>query len=46
LWTAACGRSTVDGIPEFVQDASGARAQVADLMQVNVQILTGVRPDG
>jgi uncharacterized protein (TIGR03437 family) len=37
---------TVDGIPAVVQYAGGVQGQVAGLMQVNVQIPSGVRPGG
>jgi uncharacterized protein (TIGR03437 family) len=37
---------TVGGIPAAVQYAGGAPGQVAGLMQVNVQIPTGVQPGG
>jgi uncharacterized protein (TIGR03437 family) len=37
---------TVDGIPAAVQYAGGAPGQEAGLMQVNVQIPSGVRPGG
>ncbi len=39
-------RVTVGGIPATVQYAGGAPGQVAGLMQVNVQIPTGVQPGG
>ena len=35
---------TVGGIPAFVQYAGGSPGQVAGLMQINVQIPTGVQP--
>lgn len=38
--------ATVDGIPAFVQYAGGTAGQIAGLMQVNVQIPSGVRPGG
>jgi uncharacterized protein (TIGR03437 family) len=37
---------TVGGIPATVQYAGGLQGQVAGLMQVNVQIPSGVRPGG
>ena len=37
---------TVGGIPATVQYAGGAPGQVAGLMQVNVQIPSGVQPGG
>jgi uncharacterized protein (TIGR03437 family) len=37
---------TVGGIPATVQYAGGVQGQVAGLMQVNVQIPTGVKPGG
>jgi uncharacterized protein (TIGR03437 family) len=37
---------TVGGIPAVVQFAGGAPGQVAGLMQINVQIPTGVQPGG
>lgn len=37
---------TVDGIPAFIQYAGGAPGQIAGLMQINVQIPSGVRPGG
>jgi uncharacterized protein (TIGR03437 family) len=37
---------TVGGIPAFVQYAGGSPRQVAGLMQINVQIPTGVQPGG
>jgi len=39
-------RVTVGGIPATVQYAGGAPGQVAGLMQVNVQIPSGVQPGG
>ena len=37
---------TVGGIPAFVQYRGGAPGQVAGLMQINVQIPSGVQPGG
>jgi uncharacterized protein (TIGR03437 family) len=37
---------TVGGIPAFVQYAGGVEAQIAGLLQVNVQIPSGVQPGG
>jgi len=39
-------RVTIGGIPALIQYAGGAPGQVAGLMQVNVQIPSGVRPGG
>ena len=39
-------RVTVGGIPATIQYAGGAPGQVAGLMQVNVQIPSGVQPGG
>jgi uncharacterized protein (TIGR03437 family) len=39
-------KATVGGIPATVQYAGGAPGQVAGLMQVNVQIPSGVQPGG
>ena len=36
----------VDGIPAAVECAGGAPGEVSGLMQINVQIPTGVRPGG
>ena len=37
---------TVDGLPALVQYSGGIQGRVAGLMQVNVQIPSGVRPGG
>ena len=37
---------TIGGIPSFVQYAGGVPGQIAGLMQVNVQIPSGVQPGG
>jgi uncharacterized protein (TIGR03437 family) len=37
---------TVGGIPAFVQYAGGVEGQIAGLLQVNVQIPSGVQPGG
>jgi uncharacterized protein (TIGR03437 family) len=39
-------KATVGGIPATIQYAGSAPEQVAGLMQVNVQIPSGVQPGG